>query len=88
MESFNYSNTKENYLTEIGSKVKNISKIIIKFIKKEKLNINDLDITSFFSKFIKKNDRVIKVVHYNNLWFEIDTINDFRLINSYKNNLL
>ena len=105
LESFNYSNTKENYLTEIGSKVKNISKIngqfaglfkitpkgwkiIIKFIKKEKLNINDLDITSFFSKFIKKNDRVIKVVHYNNLWFEIDTLNDFRLINSYKNNLL
>lgn len=63
-------------------------KIIIDFIKKEKLNINYLDMTSFFSKFIKKHSRVIKVVHYNKLWFEIDTVQDFKLLNSNKINLL
>lgn len=59
-------------------------KIIIDFIKKEKLNINYLDMTSFFSKLIKKHNKVVKVVHYNKMWFEIDTVKDFKLLNSYK----
>lgn len=59
-------------------------KIIIDFIKKEKLNIKNIDMTSFFSKLIKKHNNVVKVVHYNKMWFEIDTVKDFKLLNSYK----
>ena len=38
--------------------------------------------TSFFSKFIKKNQFVVKIVDYKNMWFEVDTINDLNILNS------
>ncbi len=57
-------------------------KIISKFIKIEKIDINKIDITSFFSKFVKKNQKIVKVVNYNKMWFEVDTIKDHRLFNS------
>ncbi len=57
-------------------------KIISKFIQIEKIDINKIDITSFFSKFVKKNQKIVKVVNYNKMWFEVDTIKDHRLLNS------
>ena len=39
-------------------------KIISEFIKNNKIDIINLDITSFFSKLIKKNKKIIKVVNY------------------------
>ena len=59
-------------------------KIISKFNKTYKIDINNLDITSFFSKFLEKNKKIIKVANYNQSWFEIDTLNDFRKYNIYK----
>ena len=58
--------------------------IISKFNKTHKIDINNLDITSFFSKFLEKNKKIIKVANYNKSWFEIDTLNDFRKYNIYK----
>ena len=58
--------------------------IISKFNKTHKIDINNLDITSFFSKFLEKNKKIIKVTNYNQSWFEIDTLNDFRKYNIYK----
>ena len=60
-------------------------KKVLGFIKKEKININKLDITSFFSKFVKKYQRVIKIVDYKDMWFEVDTVEDFKILNSKKN---
>ena len=57
-------------------------KIISKFIQIEKIDINKIDITSFFSKFVKKHQKIVKVVNYNKMWFEVDTIKDHRLLNS------
>lgn len=59
-------------------------KIISKFNKTYKIDIKNLDITSFFSKFLEKNKKIIKVANYNQNWFEIDTLNDFRKYNIYK----
>jgi choline kinase len=63
-------------------------KIILEFIKKNKIDITDLDITSFFSKFLKKYKKIIKVVHYNKTWFEIDSLSDFNKLNIYKNKII
>jgi choline kinase len=63
-------------------------KIILEFIKNNKIDINNLDITSFFSKFLKKNKKIIKVVHYNKVWFEIDSLSDFNKLNIYKNKII
>ena len=41
--------------------------------------------TSFFSKFVRKNKNIIKIVDYKEMWFEIDTIKDYRLLNSKPN---
>lgn len=60
-------------------------KRIQNFIKEEKINIKKLDMTSFFSKFIKKNQFVVKIVDYKNMWFEVDTINDLNILNSKDN---
>ena len=62
-------------------------KIISKFNKTYKIDINSLDITSFFSKFLEKNKKIIKVINYNKSWFEIDTLNDFRKYNIYKKDI-
>jgi len=59
-------------------------KIISEFIKTNKIDINNLDITSFFSKLVKKNKKIIKVVNYNKSWFEIDTLEDFKNYKIYK----
>lgn len=60
-------------------------KMISEFNKLHNVNVKKLDITSFFSQFIKKNKKIIKVVDYSNSWFEIDTINDFKKYKAYKN---
>tara|TARA_B110000971_G_C19991764_1_gene492314 strand:- start:548 stop:1291 length:744 start_codon:yes stop_codon:yes gene_type:complete len=59
-------------------------KIISEFIKTNKIDINNLDITSFFSKLLKKNKKIIKVVNYNKSWFEIDTLRDYKNYKIYK----
>ena len=38
--------------------------MISNFRKINKLHINQLDITTFFSKFLEKNKNIIKVVNY------------------------
>ena len=60
-------------------------KRIQNFIKEDKINIKKLDMTSFFSKFTKKNKFVVKIVDYKNMWFEVDTINDLNILNSKDN---
>ncbi len=62
-------------------------KMILNFNKSHKVHTNKLDITTFFSKFLKKNKNIIKVVNYDKSWFEIDTLNDFRKYNIYKKNI-
>ena len=57
-------------------------KTIIKFIKNEKININKLDITTFFSKFVRKYKNMITIADYKQMWFEVDTLNDFKILNS------
>lgn len=57
---------------------------ILRFIKKENINIKKLDITSFFSKFVKKHRYTIKVVDYKDMWFEVDTIKDLKILNYKK----
>ena len=32
----------------------------------------------------KKYQRMIKIVDYKNMWFEIDTVDDFKILNSHK----
>ena len=59
-------------------------KIISKFIKINKIDIIKLDITSFFSQFLKKNKKVISVVNYKKSWFEIDTLSDYKNYKIYK----
>ena len=59
-------------------------KKILEFIKKENININKLDITSFFSKFVRKYKNMIKIVDYDQMWFEVDTIKDFKVLNQEK----
>ena len=59
--------------------------MILEFIKLHNTNIKKIDITSFFSKFIKKNKKIIKVVDYDKSWYEIDTLNDFKKYKVYKN---
>ena len=58
--------------------------MISEFNKLHNVNVKKLDITSFFSQFIKKNKKIIKVVDYSNSWFEIDTLNDFKNIKLIK----
>ena len=60
-------------------------KIILNFIKVEKVDIYKIDITTFFSKFVKKNKNIVKVVDYKEMWFEVDTLKDYRLLNSKTN---
>lgn len=59
-------------------------KLISDFNKINKIDITKLDITSFFSKLLRKNKKIIKVVNYNKSWFEIDTLNDLEKYNIYK----
>ena len=61
--------------------------MISNFRKINKLHINKLDITTFFSKFLEKNKNIIKVVNYDKSWFEIDTLDDFRKYNIYKKSI-
>lgn len=56
-------------------------KTIIKFIKNEKININKLDMTTFFSKFVRKYKNMITIADYKQMWFEVDTLNDFKILN-------
>ena len=60
-------------------------KRIQNFIEEEKINTQKLDMTSFFSKFIKKNHFVVKIIDYKNMWFEVDTMNDLNILNSKDN---
>lgn len=62
-------------------------KMILNFNKNYKGHTKNLDIATFFSKFLKKNKNIIKVVNYDKSWFEIDTLNDFRKYNIYKKNI-
>ncbi len=62
-------------------------KMILDFNKSNKVHTNNLDITTFFSKFLKKNKNIIKVVNYDKSWFEIDTLSDLRKYNIYKKNI-
>lgn len=62
-------------------------KMISNFRKINKLHINKLDITTFFSKFLEKNKNIIKVVNYDKSWFEIDTLDDFRKYKIYKKSI-
>ena len=57
---------------------------ILNFIKKDKVNIKKIDITTFFSLFLKKNRFIIKIVDYKGMWFEIDTVKDLKILNSRK----
>lgn len=59
-------------------------KIISEFIKINKIDIINLDITSFFSELLKKNKKIIRVVNYKKSWFEIDTLRDFEKYKIYK----
>jgi len=54
---------------------------IINFINHIRLDITKIDITSFFSKFLKKNRRVVQIVNYHDEWYEIDTIKDLKILN-------
>lgn len=56
-------------------------KKITNFIKSTKLDISKIDITSFFSKFLKKNRQVVQIVNYQDEWHEIDTIKDLKILN-------
>ena len=59
-------------------------KIICNYIKLNKVDIINLDITSFFSQLIKKNKNTIRVVDYKKSWFEIDTLSDYKNYKIYK----
>lgn len=59
-------------------------KRILIFNKECKIDIYKEDITSFFSKFLKKNKKIIKVVDYDKDWFEIDTLNDLKNYKIYR----
>lgn len=53
---------------------------IEKFIKEKKINIKNIDMTSFLSKFIESNKKVAQVVNYSKEWFEVDTISDLKFL--------
>ena len=53
---------------------------IEKFIKEKKINIKKIDITSFLSKFLETNKKIIQVVNYSKEWFEVDTISDLKFL--------
>ncbi|MDB9715065.1 NTP transferase domain-containing protein [Candidatus Pelagibacter ubique] len=90
--NFNYN----NYLTEIGNKIKNLSEVkgqymgIIYFKKKiipkilnefKKIkNNNKMHITTFLNKILKNYK--IKCKIFNKLWFEFDDIEDLNKFNS------
>ena len=57
---------------------------MLEYIKKDSVNINNLDITSFFSAFVKKHSDFIQIADYNGMWFEVDTVKDFKILNSKK----
>jgi len=59
-------------------------KVMLEYIKKDNVNINNLDITSFFSAFVKKHSDFIQIADYNGMWFEVDTVKDFKILNSKK----
>lgn len=61
-------------------------KIIADFIKLNKINIDNIDITSFFSKFLKEKKNIIKVVDYSKHWFEIDSLEDMKKYMIYEKN--
>jgi choline kinase len=61
-------------------------KIIADFIKLNKINIDNIDITSFFSKFLKEKKNIIRVVDYSKHWFEIDSLEDVQKYMIYKKN--
>ena len=56
----------------------------IEQLSDKKHYIKKLDITSFFSKFVKKHRYTIKVVDYKDMWFEVDTIKDLKILNYKK----
>jgi len=60
---------------------------ILNLIKKDKIDIKKIDMTTFFSFFLKKKKLIIKIVDYKGMWFEIDTVKDFKILNSTKKNL-
>lgn len=57
---------------------------ILNLIKKDKIDIKKIDMTTFFSFFLKKKKLIIKIVDYKGMWFEIDTVKDFKILNSTK----
>ena len=59
---------------------------IISYVEKKRLNINNISTTEFLNNLIANHQIKIKVIDYNNAWFEVDNKKDLIYLN--KNNQL
>lgn len=94
LESFSYN--ENYLLTDIGQKVKDIKMIqgqflgvfkvtrngmnrLVKILENSNEIIQNMDITSMFRLLISSGEKV-KTFNYNDMWFEVDTIFDKKLL--------
>ncbi len=84
-KSKSYKKIKGQFMGLFKTKPK-IWKKIISYVEKKRLNINNISTTEFLNNLIANHQIKIKVIDYNNAWFEVDNKKDLIYLN--KNNQL